>query len=162
MLLTKQTEWLHWWTECAARAKGWSIEDIWPDWSWLGVSVTNQQDANERVPWLLKTPAAHRWVSIEPIHGPVDLSRWLAIRPVTYPAQWERVTGGHNLLDWVAIGSETGNRADKVIPQREWVQAIVEQCRAAGVPVFMKANLAPVVGYPLVHEYPEGWKGGSR
>ena len=44
---------------------------------WLGVTVTNQADADERIPLLLDTPAAHRWVSVEPMLGPVDLSRWI-------------------------------------------------------------------------------------
>lgn len=122
---------------------------------WIGVSITTQADADERIPWLTKTPAAVRWLSVEPMQASVDLSRWLAIRPVTYPACWERVSGGYNLIDWVVIGQETGNRKGKVIPKREWVEAIVEQCKAAGVPCFLKGNLSAIWGGEMIQELPE-------
>lgn len=55
---------------------------------------------------------------------------------------------------WVIIGAETGNRKGKVIPQREWIETIVKECRAADIPVFMKGSLAKVWGTPLIQEFP--------
>ena len=60
---------------------------------------------------------------------------------------------------WVIIGAETGNRKGKIIPKREWIERIVDSCRNAGIPIFMKNSLAKVWGEPLIQEYPEGLKG---
>ncbi len=57
-------------------------------------------------------------------------------------------------INWVIIGAETGNRKGKVIPKREWIENIVEQCKAKNIPVFMKNSLASVWGKPLIQEYP--------
>lgn len=54
--------------------------------------------------------------------------------------------GGDMKTDWVIVGEETGNRKGKVVPKREWIDNIVAQCRAAGVPVFMKDSLIPIMG----------------
>jgi protein gp37 len=54
----------------------------------------------------------------------------------------------------VIVGAETGNRKGKVIPKREWVEAIVNECRKNKIPVFLKNSLAPVWGEPLIQEYP--------
>lgn len=60
------------------------------------------------------------------------------------------------MVDWAIIGAETGNRREKVTPQREWVVDLVQSFQLADVPVFMKGNLADVWGVPLLQEYPEG------
>lgn len=57
---------------------------------------------------------------------------------------------------WVIVGAETGNRKDKVIPKREWIEKIVEDCRFRNVPVFMKSSLADIWGEPLIQEFPIG------
>jgi protein gp37 len=57
---------------------------------------------------------------------------------------------------WVVLGAETGNRKGRVIPKKEWVEAIVSECRKNNIPVFLKNNLAPVWGGSLIQEYP--WK----
>src|SRR3990172_9373734 len=62
---------------------------------WAGVSVTNQPDADERIPLLVATPAAHRFVSFEPLLGPVDMSPFLN-------------PGCYSGIDWAIIGSPTG------------------------------------------------------
>jgi len=58
--------------------------------------------------------------------------------------------------DWTIVGAETGNRKGKVIPKREWIENIVNECRRQNVPVFMKNSLASVWGEPLIQEFP--WK----
>lgn len=57
---------------------------------------------------------------------------------------------------WVIVGAETGNRKERVIPKREWIEKIVEDCRFRNVPVFMKSSLADIWGEPLIQEFPEG------
>jgi protein gp37 len=122
----------------------------WRKWPlsnvWLGTSVENQATADERIPHLLKVPAAVRFLSVEPLLGPVDLSKWLACN---CPGDYPRADGGpHNrwcpmALDayvpriaWVIVGGESGPNAR---PCRiEWIRSIVKQCKAAGVPCFVK------------------------
>ncbi len=118
---------------------------------WLGVSVTNQADANERIPLLLQTPAAVTWVSYEPALAEVDLSPFLHPFVSYFPTDLR--ANYRPALNWVVIGAQTGPGA--VLPRREWIESTVEQCRAAGVPIFLKANLAKVWGEPLIQEYPE-------
>jgi len=93
---------------------------------WLGVSVESQQWADIRVPTLMETPAAVRWLSMEPLLGPVDLADdWLAGPP------WRR-----NWLDWIVIGGESGPGARPM--ELEWADALTRRCQDAGVPVFVK------------------------
>lgn len=56
--------------------------------------------------------------------------------------------------DWAIIGAETGTRKGKVVPEREWIEAIVEEYHAAGKPVFMKDSLIPIWGEDLIREFP--------
>lgn len=93
---------------------------------WYGTSVTNDKAAT---PY----PGNHEgyintfW-SMEPLLGPVDMSE------------------ARGVPGWVILGAETGNRRDKVIPQKAWIDRIVEFCDVHGVPVCMKDSLIPVVG----------------
>lgn len=100
---------------------------------WLGVSAEDQQRADERIPHLLQTPAAVRFVSAEPLLGPIDLRRHFGERR-------ERVGNSINWrgsgVDWVIVGGESGAGARPC--DVRWVRSIVEQCRAASVPVFVK------------------------
>ncbi len=98
---------------------------------WLGVSVSTQADADERIPLLLRTPAAKRWVSVEPMLGPVDLLRAVNKLDWLDPANWE--PGG---LDWVVCGGETGPGARPCHP--DWVRSLRDQCKAAGVAFYFK------------------------
>ena len=90
----------------------------WPH-VWLGASVEDQRTADERIPTLLATPAACRWISAEPLLGPVDLNR----------SDWRR-------LDWVVVGGEIGPRARQCDVQ--WIRDIVRTCAATGTPCFVK------------------------
>lgn len=96
---------------------------------WLGVSVENQAMADERIPLLLNTPAARRFISAEPLLGPVNIGQWF------------------NLLDWVIVGGESGKGARPMHP--DWARALRDQCAEAGIPYFMKqwgewAPVAPI------------------
>lgn len=103
----------------------------WPSNVWAGVSVENQEWADKRLPLLAQVPAKVRFVSLEPLLGPVDLSPWLQ-RHHTMP-------GGELLpvLSWVIVGGESGPNARPMHP--DWVRSIRDQCQeGGGVPFFFK------------------------
>lgn len=121
---------------------------------WLGVTAENQRRANERIPLLLDTPAAVRFVSVEPMLGEVDLRGGSG---EIWP--WaEAVLNGQG-IDWVICGAESGphRRPFKV----EWAQELYEQCKDAAVPFFGKQDSGSRPGTPLlieeqiIHEWPE-------
>lgn len=96
---------------------------------WLGTSVEDQTRADERVPALLAVPAAVRFLSCEPLLGPVDLSAYLPIHG----------TGGVEMEawpHWVIVGGESGPGARPMHP--EWARSIRDQCQAAGVAFHFK------------------------
>jgi len=100
--------------------------DIWPLPNvWLGVSCEDQQRADERIPYLLKTAAEVRFLSCEPLLGQIDLSR-------ACPCG-EYCNGG---LDWVITGCESGPKRRPY--SLEWDADIQEQCRKAGIAFFRK------------------------
>lgn len=123
---------------------------------WLGVSVENQARANERIPLLLQIPAAVRFVSCEPLLGPIDLLPWL--RP--YPNCGNVAEDGtcasslnptpechvgscpmtdvHQGISWCIVGGESGPGARPMHPQ--WARDIRDQCQAANVPLFFKQH----------------------
>lgn len=99
----------------------------WPlPFVWLGVSAEDQATADERIPLLMQTPAAVRWVSLEPLLAPVDLDYWLT------------GCGGvpDPLLRWIVIGGESGPKARPC--DLAWIRDVVRQCREAGVRCFVK------------------------
>jgi protein gp37 len=111
----------------------------------LGVSVEDQATADERIPLLLQTPAAVRFISYEPALGPVDFEPFLP-RLISSPsgmsaaalesgAAYERIGGG---LDWVIAGGESGPGARPANPQ--WFRDVRDQCQTAGVAYFHKQN----------------------
>ncbi len=136
---------------------------------WLGVSVENQRMADERIPLLLETPAAVRFLSCEPLLGPLDLTRFLHDTNCT-----PGCGPGHRCgpeLGWVIVGGESGpGRAERRLVERcdnlehwarsscsccantgwapkphalEWLRSIRDQCQAAGVPFFFKQYGGP-------------------
>jgi len=103
---------------------------------WLGVSAEDQRRADERVPDLLDTPAAVRFVSAEPLLGPIDFSAWLEA------AGLNTTLGLSNPgLDWLIVGGESGHGAR--LMQEGWALDIVEQCRTASVACFVKQLSGP-------------------
>lgn len=108
---------------------------------WLGVSVENQNAAEMRLDFLLRTPARTRFLSCEPLLGPLDLSRWLAKHD-------PRFLGGKP-IDWIIVGGESGRGAR---PMRiEWASSIVAAARAKGVSTFVK-QLGTVRGGRAHHD----------
>jgi protein gp37 len=114
----------------------------WPGWPlpnvWLGTSTEDQRAADERIPHLLATPAAVRWLSMEPLLGPVDLSPWLCsdgLMCLKAPWLLTHVCPA-NRLDWIVAGGESGARHRPL--DLAWARSLRDQCAAAGVPYFFK------------------------
>lgn len=104
---------------------------MFPQNLWLGVTVTNQKDADERIPVLLQSKAAMKFVSIEPMVGPVDLSDYVWGHDIRDYGE-ER-----DAIDWVIVGGMTGSGAVPMHP--DWVRSMRDQCKEAGVPFFFKS-----------------------
>lgn len=143
---------------------------------WLGTSVENQKYADLRIPALLDTPAAVRFLSCEPLLGPVDLdgpivpgrgrpklTYWLTGRPTPGP---ERITStGLTMhspaiitgprIDWVICGGESGHGARPMSP--DWARTLRDQCTAANVPFLFKqwGEYEPT-GYMAIGARPKG------
>lgn len=120
-----------------------------------GTSICTQKEADELVPIMLKTPAALRWLSMEPLLESVSL-RWKNSTDFgtphprhKYPQPDERgrVTtneyDGLRELDWIVVGGESGHGARPF--NTDWALAIIEECRAAGVACFVKQLGAHVI-----------------
>ncbi len=124
---------------------------------WLGVSAERQKEADERIPHLLRTPAAVRFVSYEPALGPIDFTRlWMADGSGFWNALDGRLTAkmtgvngnpdgwvetiepitGH--VSQVIFGGESGSNHRPM--QVDWVSSVVALCKAAGVSVFVKQD----------------------
>ena len=136
-------------TKRAKRMRAWvqSGDEILPN-VWLGVSAEDQQRLDERVPDLLATPAAVRFVSCEPLLGQLNLSVALEGTDYEYihPSQ---------PVSWVIVGGESGTRRRPM--DLEWARSIRDQCRGAGVPFFMKQvdKVIPVPSDLAIREMPD-------
>lgn len=135
--------------------QAWPLPNVW-----LGVSVEHQAAADERIPRLLQTPAAVRFISAEPLLGPVDLRPWLFDWTTLH--KWSDGSDTPH-LDWVIVGGESGPHARPIVPQSvdmsdyfhaqlciHALRDLKQQCDDAGVPVFMKqlgTHLAKRLGY---------------
>jgi protein gp37 len=133
------------------RGGWWGTPYSWPLPNvWLGVSVENQHFADERIPLLLQTPAAVRFISAEPLLGPVDLRPKApdayailgkfygtgTFDPTGMSPAADRVLNCFPRLDWVIVGGESGKDARPF--DVAWARSIVQQCQAAGVACFVK------------------------
>jgi protein gp37 len=125
---------------------------------WLGVTAENQEMADKRIPDLLAPPAARRWVSIEPMLGPIDLesvdyATYLrhvlpdsdaGLHPLDPVIKYDVLRGhlkgpddiGLPKLDWIVAGGESGKHARPSHP--DWFRSLRDQCAAAGVPFLFK------------------------
>ena len=108
--------------DCARRADRWQPQFSWPLPNvWLGVSAEDQATADERIPILLAAPAAVRWLSAEPLLGPMQIDEYLA---------------GPAGLDWVVAGGESGSRARPM--EAAWARSLRNQCLCTEVSFFFK------------------------
>ena len=97
---------------------------------WIGTSVEDQAAASARIPHLLRVPARVRFLSCEPLLGPVDLCDYLT--PTGYVDRYVAEPG----IEWVICGGESGLGARPMHP--EWARGLRDQCTASGVPFFFK------------------------
>lgn len=130
-------------------AAAWPLPNVW-----LGVSCEDQRRAVERIPDLLATPAAVRFVSAEPLLGPIDFRRWThGWHPTNY-VEARRDDSRLGTIDWIIVGGESGEGARPMYS--EWVRSIVQQCGEASVSVFVKQ-----LGANFRDGAPEGWVHGD-
>jgi len=115
----------------------------YPENVWLGASLCDSRDQyvindlNKAVPNNLK------FLSIEPIHGPVNF--W-------FGGDKKRK---HDGTEWIIIGAETGRHKDKVIPRKDWVDPIIENCRDENIPIFIKNSIIKLWGEKYnIQEFP--------
>jgi protein gp37 len=106
----------------------WPLSNVW-----IGVSVENQEAADERIPELLATPAAVRFLSCEPLIGPVRLHEWLGRE------HGLKLIGAPPGLRWVISGCESGPGARSC--NVSWLRSLRDQCAAAGVAYFLKQSV---------------------
>lgn len=106
----------------------------WADNFWFGSSVTKLHD---KYTWFTEKKF-HWFLSVEPILE--DLGQMDEETPKP---------------EWVIVGAETGQRKDKVAPDRKWIESLLIECRKYGIPIFMKSSLAEIWGEPLIQEFPE-------
>ncbi len=104
----------------------WPLRNVW-----LGVSVEDQINADNRLPELLQCPAEVHWVSAEPLLGPIDLTEFLDT--MLWATSDSPMT---HFLNWVVVGGESGPHARSMEPF--WVQSLRDQCNAAGTAFFFK------------------------
>ena len=136
----------HGYCSTPAEVEAWPLPNVW-----LGVSAERQQEADERIPDLLATPAAVRFVSYEPALGPLKLWEWDkdegALRGVgvvlsggmtasTPDALPEGYDDSYPGIDWVICGGESGPNARPMDP--EWARSVRDQCTMLEVPFFFK------------------------
>ena len=122
LLLTKRPQYV-------CRMVPW--KEDWPENVWVGTTVENQRLADVRLPLLLRVPARVRFLSCEPLLGPLDLRSWFSRR-------------GYHSIDWVIAGGESGAHSRPMHP--DWALRLLEDCQRAQVPFHFKqwGNWAPV------------------
>jgi protein gp37 len=99
----------------------WPLRNVW-----IGTSVEDQTRANQRIPLLLDTPAVVRWVSAEPLLGPLNLQH--------FDVDGDPISDAR--IDWIVVGGESGPGARPMHPG--WARALRDQCAEAQVPFFFK------------------------
>jgi protein gp37 len=107
---------------------------------WLGATIVNQAEADRDIPKLLTTPARVRFLSMEPLLGPVNLTSMpCGARDAGasgWSALWREEPFGRGHIDWVIVGGESGPGARPMHP--DWARSLRDQCAGAGVPFLFK------------------------
>lgn len=147
MVLTKRParmlEFFKWYQDISKDPETESTEPFILPNVWIGVTVENQQAADERIPLLLQTPASVRFLSCEPLLGEVNLGKWL-MSPGWAPSYYDpdNIHGHPNAeptneyINWVIVGGESGSKARPML--EDWARGLRDQCQAAIVPYFFK------------------------
>jgi protein gp37 len=140
-VLTKRPERMRQYMEGYCKCSGYH-RDNYNQWAricaknvWLGVSVEDQKRADERIPVLLDTPASLRFLSCEPLLGPVNLAPYIN-ETVSFMQSGTRVRRIEKALHWVIVGGESGPRRRPM--DLDWARQIRDECRAAGTDFYFK------------------------
>ena len=124
------------WPELAEWIADW-LDGRPPAHVWLGATIVNQEEADRDIPKLLAVPARVRFLSMEPLLGPVDLGAHLESRKAPGPdGTFSDRHGFNGRLHWVIVGGESGHHARPMHP--DWARSLRDQCAAAGVPFLFK------------------------
>jgi len=149
----------------------WYGGEALPENVWLGVSIENQQRADERIPILLDTPAQVRFVSLEPMLGPIDMREYLweprgvehvmymthdmaldaenpALEGEPFAGPIETVWEPSDAIQWIIVGAESGPHRRPFDPA--WAKDIYDQCGEARVSFFGKQDSGLYPGKPLL------------
>lgn len=151
-----------------------------PDWIINSILEACRRSPQHKYLFLTKNPRAYDELIDEGYITADDKNFWLGttVMSLNRPAHWNTVNptfwsceplmepwpvatsrgigNQEHCPKWVILGAETGNRKGKVIPQREWIDNIVEKCHSMGSKVFMKDSLIPVVGEEnMIREFPD-------
>lgn len=128
-----------------------------PPTVWVGTSIEDQTRADQRIPALLGIPAVGRFLSVEPLLGPVDLEPFMQHGRDTTDEGYSRLDGIH----WVIIGGESGPRARPC--NVEWIRSLVRQCKDAAVSCFVKqVGSNPVVTITRGQAMPDDFRAFSH
>lgn len=106
----------------------------WPRHIWIGTSVENQELADRRIPLLMDIPAAVRFLSCEPLLGPIDLGLFSTVPGCTDNGGCYHLAADR--IHWVIVGGESGHKARPMHP--DWARSLRDQCQEAGVPFHFK------------------------
>lgn len=116
----------------------WNLPRLtWPDNAWVGASVVSDGPMTTALTNLANVKAQVRWLSVEPLLGAITMR--------SHPMK--------GIVDWLVIGAQTGPGAVK--PWRFWIGELIEASNKAGIPIWMKNNLAPILGSKLRQEVPD-------
>lgn len=150
--LIQETPWLDWLLLTKRIESAWDTvpwDSVWPHNVWIGTTVENQHWAMRRIAHLVRMPAARRFLSCEPLLGPLDLAPWIGV--------------GLFPVDWVIAGGESGAKARPMNPT--WARNLRDQCQSAGIAFLFKqwGHWAPAEssGEPPTME-PKGKKKAGR
>jgi protein gp37 len=155
-VLTKRPGKMASWTREFCKVHG---LDVLPWHIWCGASTENQAAADLRIPQLLRVPAQVRFLSCEPLIGPVDLTEWLIPCPPNFGVTGSRSPLYPIRIHWVITGGESGPGYRPM--DAAWARSLRDQCAAAGVPMFhkqdsgLKPGQRPELDGRLHHEFPE-------
>jgi len=151
-----------------------SMADLFGDWvpdSWIQeVFKACEKAPQHNYIFLTKNPKRYEkildrymppnmwfgWSQTGPMGNKCDFSThhsiktFISIEPLLEPFKEFHIRG----IDWVIIGAETGRRKDKVVPERKWIEDIVNECRKSDIPLFMKSSLTEIWEEPLIQEFP--------
>lgn len=105
---------------------------------WYGYTITNN-----KIPYLFLNDNHKTFLSIEPLHEKLN----------------EPILAAIEYVNWVIIGAETGKNKTKIVPKKDWIDAIVNECKKHGIPVFMKDSLKSIMGKEnMLYEFPKELK----